>query len=67
MSNPPPGRPRSGRLFHLLGLACLLGGFALELVGAAVGRWTLFKAGLFVFLLAAPFFLIGFLVGRRKA
>ncbi len=66
MTEKPVARPRPARLFVGLGLLCLVGGFALEVAGALLNRWLLFKAGLFAFLMGIPCYLIGYLLGRRK-
>jgi hypothetical protein len=64
----PPSSPsaRHGRTLKNLALCFLLSGFALELGGAIVGNSTVFKVGIFLFLMGIPLLALGIFLGRRK-
>lgn len=67
MTAPPSPAARRGRILKNIALTSLLSGFALELGGAVAGNWTVFKAGIFLFLMGIPLFFLGWMLGRRKA
>lgn len=66
MTAPPSPSVRHGRTLKNLALCSLLSGFALELGGAVTSNRTLFKVGLFFFLIGIPLLALGLYVGRRK-
>jgi|GEM_PF-1671375 len=47
-------------------LSLLFGGFVLELLAIALNSWSLFKVGLFLFLMGFPCYLFGLLSSRRR-
>lgn len=65
---PPSSFPsaRHGRFLKNLALCFLLSGFALELGGAIVSNWTVFKVGIFFFLMGIPLLALGLYLVRRK-
>jgi len=63
----PSPFPRYGRTLKNLALVCLFSGFALELGGAITANRTLFRAGVWFFLLGLPLLFLGIYLGRRKS
>ncbi len=48
-----------------VGLFCLMLGIVMTLIGALLSNWTIIVAGIFIFFLSIPLFLIHFFRGRR--
>ncbi len=60
---PAPAR-KPGRIWNLIALLCILGGFAVEIAAVVVNDWSVFRAGFFLFLMSAPFALAGWFFNR---
>lgn len=47
-------------------LSFVFGGFTLELLAVVLNSWSLFKFGLFLFIIGVPCYLFGLLFGCRS-